>query len=171
MRAVATLRRCRKSSSPPRTTLNNLNQEIDNLKKQLQTQGEKLNEQTRADMVKNIEAKQKTLQRQVEDAQADFQGQQNEIANRIGGKLLEVLDKYAKTERLLGDPRCLRPAEPGALGCADHRRHPGNRQLLQRPVQRSRPAPTALPNRPPPPNRPAAPVASGCAQAAAPPKP
>ena len=85
-----------KKFEPTQSTLNNLNQEIDNLKKQLQTQGDKLNEQSRADMVKNIEAKQKTLQRQAEDAQADFQAQQNEIANRIGGKLLEVLDKYAK---------------------------------------------------------------------------
>ncbi len=85
-----------KKFEPTQTQLNNLNQEIENLKKQLQTQGDKLNEQARADMVKNIETKQKNLQRQVEDAQTDFQGQQNEIANRIGGKLLEVLDKYAK---------------------------------------------------------------------------
>lgn len=85
-----------KKFEPTQSTLNNLNQEIDNLKKQLQTQGEKLNEQARADMVKSIESKQKTFQRQAEDAQADFQAQQNEIANRIGGKLLEVLDKYAK---------------------------------------------------------------------------
>lgn len=85
-----------KKFEPTQSTLNNLNQEIDNLKKQLQTQGEKLNEQARNDMVKSIEAKTKTLQRQAEDAQADFQAQQNEIANRIGGKLLEVLDKYAK---------------------------------------------------------------------------
>ena len=85
-----------KKFEPTQSTLNNLNQEIDNLKKQLQTQGDKLNEQSRADMVKSIETKQKTLQRQAEDAQADFQGQQNEIATRIGGKLLEVLDKYAK---------------------------------------------------------------------------
>jgi outer membrane protein len=85
-----------KKFEPTQSTLNNLNQEIDSLKKQLQTQGEKLNEQARADMVKSIESKQKTLQRQAEDAQADFQAQQNEIANRIGGKLLEVLDKFAK---------------------------------------------------------------------------
>jgi outer membrane protein len=85
-----------KKFEPTQTQLNNLNQEVENLKKQLQTQNDKLNEQTRSDMVKNIETKQKSLQRQVEDAQAEFQGQQNEIANRIGGKLLEVLDKYAK---------------------------------------------------------------------------
>jgi outer membrane protein len=81
---------------PTQSTLTNLNLEIENLKKQLQTQGEKLNEQARADMIKTIEAKQKTMQRQAEDAQADFEGQQNEIANRVGGKLLDVLDKYAR---------------------------------------------------------------------------
>jgi outer membrane protein len=85
-----------KKFEPTQNQLNGLNQEIENLKKQLQTQGEKLNDQSRAEMVKNIEAKQKVLQRQVEDAQGEFQGQQNDIANRIGGKILEVLDKYAK---------------------------------------------------------------------------
>ncbi len=85
-----------KKFEPTQATLTNLNLEIENLKKQLQTQGEKLNEQARNDMIKSIEAKQKTMQRQVEDAQADFQGQQNEIANRVGGKLLDVLDKYAR---------------------------------------------------------------------------
>lgn len=85
-----------KKFEPTQTQLNSLNQEVENLKKQLQTQGEKLNDQSRADMVKNIESKQKVLQRQVEDARGEFEGQQNEIANRIGGKMLEVLDKYAK---------------------------------------------------------------------------
>jgi Skp family chaperone for outer membrane proteins len=85
-----------KKFEPTQNTLNNLNQEIENLKKQLQNQGDKLNEQARADLVRNIEGKQKTLQRQAEDAQSDFQGQQGQIANRIGGKMLEILDKYAK---------------------------------------------------------------------------
>jgi outer membrane protein len=85
-----------KKFEPTQNQLNSLNQDIENLKKQLQAQSDKLNDQSRADMVKNIEAKQKVLQRQVEDAQGEFQGQQNEIANRIGGKLLEVLDKFAK---------------------------------------------------------------------------
>ncbi len=85
-----------KKFEPKQNELNNLNQEIENLKKQLQTQGDKLNDNARADMVRNIETKQKTLQRQVEDAQGDFQGQYNEIGNRILGKMSDVLDKYAK---------------------------------------------------------------------------
>lgn len=85
-----------KKFEPKQSELNSLSQEIENLKKQLQTQGDKLNEDARATMVRNIETKQKNLQRQAEDAQGEFQGQQNEIAQRIGGKVLDVLDKYAK---------------------------------------------------------------------------
>jgi outer membrane protein len=85
-----------KKFEPKQNELNNLNKEIDDLKKELQTQGDKLNDEARANKVRNIETKQKSLQRQVEDAQGEFQGQQNEIANRIGSKMLDVLDKYAK---------------------------------------------------------------------------
>jgi outer membrane protein len=85
-----------KKFEPKQTELQASNKEIEDLKKQLNTQGDKLNEEARATMVKNIESKQKSMQRSLEDAQADYQAQQGDIANRIGGKMLEVLDKYAK---------------------------------------------------------------------------
>jgi outer membrane protein len=85
-----------KKFEPKQAELKGQNDEVENLKKQLNTQGDKLNEQARATLVKNIESKQKSLQRSLEDAQGDFQQQQNEILNRVGGKMLEVLDKYAK---------------------------------------------------------------------------
>lgn len=85
-----------KKFEPKQSELNNLNKEIQTLQDQLKTQGDKLNEQSRQDLVKNIETKQKSLQRQAEDAQSDFQAQQGDIANRIGGKLMEVIDKFAK---------------------------------------------------------------------------
>lgn len=85
-----------KKFEPRRTELQNLNTEIENLKKQLNTQGDKMNEDARATLVKNIEAKQKSLQRSAEDAQNDFQQQQNEVAGRIWQKLAPVIDKYAK---------------------------------------------------------------------------
>jgi len=80
---------------PRRTELQNANTEVENLKKQLNTQGDKLNEQARAELMKNIDNKQKVLQRNLEDAQSDWTAQQNDIANRIGSKMLEVLEKYA----------------------------------------------------------------------------
>ncbi|HET8668627.1 MAG TPA: OmpH family outer membrane protein [Terriglobales bacterium] len=85
-----------KKFEPKQAELQNLNKEVTDMQTQLKTQGEKLNEDARNSLVKNIDSKQKSLQRSFEDAQADFQGQQNDIVNRIGQKLMEVLDKYAK---------------------------------------------------------------------------
>jgi len=84
-----------KKFEPRRTELEANNTEVENMKKRLNDQGPKLNEDARANLLKSIEQKQKGLQRAVEDAQSEFQAQQNDIANRIGQKLLEVLEKYA----------------------------------------------------------------------------
>jgi outer membrane protein len=62
----------------------------------LSAQTDKLSEAERAQRVQAIEAKQKALQRNMEDAQNDYQQQSNEVANRIGGKMLEVMDKFAR---------------------------------------------------------------------------
>ncbi len=86
-----------KKFEPKQAELQKLNQEVTDLQNQLKTQGDKLNPDALANLQKQIDSKQKTLQRSYEDAQADFQGQQNEIINRIGQKLMETLDKYAKT--------------------------------------------------------------------------
>ena len=85
-----------KRFEPKQNELQTLSKEVDDLKKQLNTQGDKLNDDARAGLVKNIEQKQKSLQRSLEDAQTDFQNQQKELANQIGRKILVVLDKYAK---------------------------------------------------------------------------
>jgi outer membrane protein len=82
--------------APKRTELENLNREVEDLKKQLSTTGDKLNADARENLLKQIDNKQKTLQRNYEDANNDLQAQQNEIGNRIGQKMMEVLDKYAK---------------------------------------------------------------------------
>jgi outer membrane protein len=47
-------------------------------------------------LIKQIDSKQKQLNRILEDAQGDAQQKQQEIVNRIGQKMLGVLDKYAK---------------------------------------------------------------------------
>jgi outer membrane protein len=85
-----------KKFDPKRAELENLNKEVEDLKKQLSTQGDKLNDDARNSLVKQVESKQKILQRNYEDANNDITAQQNEIANRIGQKMMEVLDKYAK---------------------------------------------------------------------------
>ena len=84
-----------KKLEPKQNELKGQNDEIESLKKQLNTQGDKLNEEARANLVKQIETKQKSLDRQLQDAREDAQNQQNEIAQRILQKLGPVLIKYA----------------------------------------------------------------------------
>ena len=85
-----------KKFDPKRQELEGLNKEIEELQKKFNTQAEKLNDEARADLLKQIDSRKKQMQRSYEDANADVQAQQNEIANRIGQKLISVLDKYAK---------------------------------------------------------------------------
>lgn len=82
--------------APKQNDLKNLNDEVENLKKDLQAKQDKLNEEERAKQVKNLETKQKTLQRNYEDAQNEFQQAEQEVVNRIGSKMLTVLEKYAQ---------------------------------------------------------------------------
>jgi outer membrane protein len=84
-----------KKLEPKETELKNQNDEVESLKKQLQTQGDKLNEDSRATLVKQIEQKQKSLERSVQDARDDANNQQNEIAQRILQKMAPIIMKYA----------------------------------------------------------------------------
>ena len=85
-----------KKFEPKQIELKSLSDEVENLKKQLSTQTDKLNDDERNKRVQTIESKQKTLQRDLDDAQSEYQSQSNEIAQRIGGKLMQTLDNYAK---------------------------------------------------------------------------
>jgi len=85
-----------KKFDPKRTELQNLNKEIDDLKKQLSTQGDKMNEDARGTLVRSLETKQKAMQRSSEDAQNEYQQQQAEIAQRILQKMAPLIDKFAK---------------------------------------------------------------------------
>jgi outer membrane protein len=86
-----------KKFEPKQIELKSLNDEVDRLKKELGAQTDKLNDDERNKRVQTIESKQKTLQRDLEDAQNEYQSQSNDIAQRIGGKLMQTLDNYAKS--------------------------------------------------------------------------
>jgi outer membrane protein len=83
-----------KKFEPRRVELQKLNTEIEDSKKQLNVQGDKMSPDAHDALVKSIESKQKTLQRNAEDAQNEFQQQQNEIAGRILQKMAPVITKY-----------------------------------------------------------------------------
>jgi len=82
---------------PKQAELKTLNDDIENLKKQYQAQADKLSDEEKNTRAKTIDSKQKSLQRTYEDAQAEFQQAEQEVINRIGGKMLNTLQKYAQS--------------------------------------------------------------------------
>src|ERR1700730_15958162 len=84
-----------KKLEPKQTELKSMNDEVESLKKQLNTQEGKLNDDSRNALMKQVEEKQKRLERSVQDARDDAQSQQNEIAQRILQKMAPIIVKYA----------------------------------------------------------------------------
>ena len=84
-----------KKFEPKQNELKGSADEIDSLKKQLNAQQDKLNEESRDKLMKQIEAKQKVFDRSTQDAQEDFQGQQGEIGNKILTKMAPMIVKFA----------------------------------------------------------------------------
>ena len=86
-----------KRFAPKQTELKALNDELENLKKQVQAQGDKMSDEERTNQGKALEIKQKTLQRNYEDYQNEAQQAEAEVLSRLSGKMLNVLNKYAST--------------------------------------------------------------------------
>jgi outer membrane protein len=82
--------------APRQAALQTQNDDLENLKKQLQAQSDKLSDEERNSRVRSATEKQKTLQRNAEDFQNEVQTAEQEILNRLGKKMLDVLEKYAK---------------------------------------------------------------------------
>ena len=85
-----------KKYDPKRQQLKTLSDEVDNLTKQLQTQGDKLSDTERANRAKQIDDKKKQLQRDGEDASNDFQNEMQEMYQGLASKVYDVLSTYAQ---------------------------------------------------------------------------
>src|SRR5713226_8715858 len=85
-----------KKLEPKQNELKSQNDELEALKKQLSTQGDKLNEEALGNLRKQIETKQKSFDRSVQDAQEEAGNQQNDIAQRILQKMAPMIVKYAQ---------------------------------------------------------------------------
>ncbi len=85
-----------KKLEPKQNELKGKNDEIEGLKKQLNTQGDKLNDEAKNGLTKQIETKQKALERDAQDAQEDARNQENEIAQRILQRMAPLIVDYAK---------------------------------------------------------------------------
>jgi outer membrane protein len=87
-----------KKFDPKRTELNNRRSDIDTLKKQQTATG--VTEEKKSELQRQIDQKQKQLERDAQDAQENFNNQRNEIAQRILPKLGPLIMKYAQENGL-----------------------------------------------------------------------
>jgi len=89
-----------KKFAPKETSLKTLNDEIDNLTKQLQSQGATLSEAERNNKAKAIDDKKKQLDRDVEDARNDFQQDMQDMYATLASKVYDVMQSYAEQQGL-----------------------------------------------------------------------
>jgi len=85
-----------KKFEPKQTELKGKNDELEALKKQLNTQASSLNEDALNNLKGQIESKQKAFDREVQDAQEDYGNQEKEVAGRILKKMAPILVKYSQ---------------------------------------------------------------------------
>ena len=81
---------------PKQQQIKSESDEVDTLKKDMQTAGDKLSDGERQSRLRTIDEKEKTLQRNVEDARNDFSGEMNEKFSAIAQKVAGVMTRYAQ---------------------------------------------------------------------------
>jgi outer membrane protein len=86
----------RQKFEPKQAALKAQNDEIESLKNNLKTQGDKLSDQARAAQLKTIDDKEKLLQRNAEDAQNEGTSEMNEMYQQLAQKVYEVVQTYAQ---------------------------------------------------------------------------
>ena len=81
---------------PKQQQIKQQSDEVDTLKKDMQTAGDKLSDAERQSRLRTIDEKEKSLQRNVEDARNDFSGEMNETFQGIAQKVAAVMTAYAQ---------------------------------------------------------------------------
>ena len=81
---------------PKKRELEQRQNDINAMQDQLNKGQNTMSEAAKSDLYKNIEAKKKTLQREVEDAQADLEADQQKLMQQLGQKIFAVIERYAR---------------------------------------------------------------------------
>jgi outer membrane protein len=84
-----------KKFDPKRAQLKSQADEIDTLKKQLQAAGDKLSDTERQNRTRDIDEKEKSLQRDGEDASNDYEQQMQQTYQQLAEKVYGVVTDYA----------------------------------------------------------------------------
>jgi outer membrane protein len=83
--------------APRKTDLEKKQNEIRDLQEKLQRGGNAMADAAKQDLTRNIDQKTKSYNREMEDAQAEFQEQQRKLLDDLGQKMMKVIDGYAQT--------------------------------------------------------------------------
>jgi outer membrane protein len=92
----AAAKQLEEKSAPKKKQLEGLQAEITGLRDKLNKMSSVGSEEEKRKLMGDIDMKTKSFNRQVEDAQAELDQDQGRVLNELGGRLLAVLDKYAK---------------------------------------------------------------------------
>ncbi len=83
-------------SAPKKKELEKVQAEINAMRDQFSKMSTVGSEEQKRRLAGDIDQKTKSFNRQVEDAQAELDQEQNKVLNELGGRMLAVLDKYAR---------------------------------------------------------------------------
>ena len=123
-------RRVERKNPPKKRELEQRQNEINSLQDQLNKGQNTLSDAAKNDLYKNIESKKKSLQREVEDAQADLEAEQKKLMQQLGQKILAVIERYARDNgyTMVVD---VESQHAGNLRVSQHRHHQGNHRALR----------------------------------------
>src|ERR1700680_766580 len=82
--------------APRNTELENMRKQIEELQNRLRTGATTLSDEEKARLSRQGDQLTRTFQRKQQEMQDDANEAQQEVVNRIGRKMLEVLDRYSK---------------------------------------------------------------------------
>jgi len=82
--------------NPKKADLDRRQGEISQLQEQLNRGRNTLGEDARQKLVREIDQKTKSLNRDTEDARAELDQEEQKIMNQLGSRIMAVIDKYAK---------------------------------------------------------------------------
>jgi outer membrane protein len=82
--------------APRQTELDNLRKQIEDLQTRLRTTSNTLSDEEKARLSREGDQLTRTYQRKQQDSQDDFNEAEREIVDRIGRKMIDILDKYSK---------------------------------------------------------------------------
>ncbi len=96
----AAIRDLQDKFAPKRVELENQQREISDLQNQLRNQEKTLSDEARTRLLRTLDDKTRRLNRDNEDATAEFQQAQQDVINGIGRKILGVISEHAQKNGL-----------------------------------------------------------------------